>query len=183
MKPLSIKTAWFKFAIAWAVIFLVRLIPFRPPNIEPILATVMPFSKRYGLLGSFVFSFLSIVLYDMLTSGIGLWTIATAAAYGLLGIGSYFFFKNREASIKNFLIFGVVGTIFYDAATGLTVAPLFFHQTLYQAIVGQIPFTLLHLAGTITFSIFLSPLLYRWVVQNDVLEFNLIPSPALAPVK
>ncbi len=40
------------------------------------------------------------------------------------------------------------------------------------AAIGQIPFTLLHLAGTIGFSIFLSPVLYRWVATNDAFELG-----------
>jgi hypothetical protein len=40
------------------------------------------------------------------------------------------------------------------------------------ALVGQIPFTLLHLAGTVVFATLLSPVLYRWVVQNEVFELS-----------
>jgi uncharacterized membrane protein len=168
----SFETSWLKYVIGWTAVFLVRLLPFRPANFEPMLATIMPFSKRFGVLGSFVFGFFGIVLFDSVTSGIGIWTVVTAAAYGALGVGSYFFFKDRKANRKNFLVFGIVGTILYDAATGLTVGPLFFHETLMTAFVGQIPFTAMHLLGTVFFSIVLSPVLYRWVVRNEYLEFS-----------
>jgi hypothetical protein len=173
MQKISLNTKWIKFVSVWAAIFLVRFIPFRAPNVEPMLASLMPFSKRFGAVSVFVFAFLGIVLYDLLTSGIGVWTWVTAFAYGALGIGSYFFFKNRKASVKNFVGFGIVGTVLYDAATGLTIGPLFFHQTFMAALIGQIPFTLLHLAGTITFSVFLSPVLYYWITRSEVLEINL----------
>lgn len=161
-----------KFFIGWTAVFLFRLIPFRPPNFEPMLATVMPFSKRYGLLGSFLFGFLGIVLYDAVTSGWGSWTWVTAICYGLLGVGAHYFFKNREASVKNFLIFGVPGTVAYDAVT-MMIGPIFNNQPLAVALIGQIPFTLMHVAGTITFSVLLAPALYRWIVQNESLELSL----------
>lgn len=176
---ISIETGWLKFSIGWLAVFLIRMIPFRPPNFEPMLATVMPFSKRFGVLGSFAFGFFGIVLFDAVTSGIGTWTVVTSAAYGLLGIGSYFFFKHRAASTKNFLAFGIVGTLFYDAVTGLMAGPLFFHQPFMVALAGQIPFTIMHLLGTVFFSVALSPILYRWVVRNDRLEFALFPRTVL----
>ncbi len=180
MKTYSFKTGWLKLVLGWILVFAIRLIPFRPPNFEPVLATVMPFSKKYGLLESFSFGFLSIVLFDAVTSGIGLWTVGTSITYGILGVGSYFFFKNHSASVKNFLIYGIIGTLFYDLITGILMGPLLFHQPFMVALIGQIPFTLSHLLGTITFSVFLSPVLYRWVVKNDALEFSFPFQTALA---
>ncbi len=167
---LQLTTGWLKFAIGWVGVFLFRLIPFRPPNVEPMLATIMPFSKRYGLAGSFLFGFLGIVLFDAVTSGWGVWTAVTALAYGLLGGAARLFFKNREASVVNFLRFGIVGTILYDAATGLTIGPIFEGQPFAVALAGQIPFTALHLLGTIVFAVTVSPALYRWVIKNEALE-------------
>ena len=165
----SFTTGWLKFLIGWTAVFLFRLIPFRPPNFEPMLATVMPFSKRYGIVGSFLFGFLGIVAFDAITSGWGSWTWVTAFCYGALGIGAHLFFKNRKASIGNFLAFGISGTIFYDAVT-MFIGPVFNGQSLAVAVVGQIPFTLMHLLGTVVFATLLSPALYRWVVQNEVIE-------------
>ena len=163
-----------KFVIGWSAVFLFRflLLPFRAPNVEPMLATLMPFSKRYGVVGSFLFAFLGIALYDAVTSGWGMWTVVTAFAYGAVGIASHFYFKNRAASRSNFLGFGIVATLAYDAVTGLTIGPLFFHQSFAAAAVGQIPFTLLHLLGTVVFSTLLSPVIYRWVVKNESLEWR-----------
>jgi uncharacterized membrane protein len=170
----SSTSGWLKFGIGWMTVFLSRLIPFRPPNVEPMLATLMPFSKRFGSLGSFLFGFLGIALFDAVTSGWGMWTLVTALAYGSLGLAAHFFFKHRAASVKNFLSFGIVGTIAYDAATGLTIGPLFNHQPFMMALTGQIPFTLMHLAGTIVFSVALSPALYHWIVEQNVLEISFL---------
>lgn len=170
---ITIKTGWLKFIIGWTAVFLVRLLPFRPANFEPMIATMMPFATRFGYFASFLFGFFGIVLFDAVTSGIGIWTLITAGAYGALGIGAHLYFRNREATTKNFLTFGIVGTVLYDIATGLTAGPIFFNQPLMLAIVGQIPFTLMHILSTVVFTLVLSPAIYRWVVKNDALEINL----------
>lgn len=170
MKKNNYRGGWIKFIIGWVVVFAIRLVPFRPPNVEPVMATLMPFSKRYGYVGGFFFAFLSIVLFDLAVQKVGMWTWITALAYGLLGIGSYVYFKNRAASATNFLIYGAVGTVVYDIVTGLSVGPLFFDQPFMDALIGQIPFTLMHLMGTAVFSLTVSPALYKWVVTNHKLE-------------
>lgn len=174
MQKFAIKTGGLKVVLGWVAVFLIRLVPFRPPNVEPMLATVMPFAKAYGVFTSFLFGFLGIGLYDLATGKVGQWTFITGAAYGTLGVCAHYFFRRRAASVKNFLGFGIVGTIAYDAVTGLSVGPLFFDQPFMEALVGQIPFTLLHLGGTIGFSLILSPLLYRWVVMNRRFEIPAI---------
>jgi uncharacterized membrane protein len=173
-------TGWLKFFIGWSAVFLFRLIPLRPPNVEPMLATLMPFSKRYGPLGSFLFGFLGIVLFDLVTSGWGIWTLITALAYGALGPAAHFYFKKREATVKHFLIFGIVGTLAYDALTGLTIGPIFENQPFMLALLGQIPFTLLHLVGTIVFAVCLSPAIYHSVVQNEIFEISFLKNRILA---
>lgn len=179
---LSVPTGALKFILGWAAVFLFRLIPFRPPNFEPMLATVMPFSKRFGPVGSFLFGFLGIILYDAVTSGWGSWTWVTALCYGLLGVGAHYFFKNREASVKNFLIFGIPGTVAYDAVT-MMIGPIFTAQPFAAALVGQIPFTLMHVLGTVVFSVLLSPALYRWVVQNERFEFSFMQTSSVVVAK
>lgn len=161
---------WFKIGVGLIACLLFRLIPFRPPNIEPILATQMPMSKVYGPLLGFVFGFLSIVLFDFLVGRVGLWTIITASTYGLLGVWSVFYFKKRAMKRKNFVLFSIWGTLVYDAITGLTIGPLFFNQPFIIALVGQIPFTALHLIGSVTFAFFVSPLMYKYLVTNPVLD-------------
>ena len=164
------KKNWFKYIIGFVACLLIRLIPFRPPNIEPILATQMPFSKAYGKIAGFSFAFLSMVLYDVLTNKVGTWTLITAFVYGFLGLWAYEYFKNKNNSSWNYAKFAVIGTLTFDIITGLSVGPLFFHQSFMGALLGQIPFTMLHLAGNIGFAIILSPLIYRFIIENKKLE-------------
>ncbi|MCE9541893.1 hypothetical protein K8R03_05055 [Candidatus Kaiserbacteria bacterium] len=161
-------TIWQKAGIAWVGVFLFRflLLSFRAPNVEPMLATIMPFSKRIGAFGSFAFAFSGIVLYDIATLRVGAWTWVTACAYGLLAIASYAYFSRRTASRARFVGFGIVATLAYDAVTGLTVGPIFFNQSFSSALAGQLPFTVLHLLGTITFAVFLSPVVAAWVARE-----------------
>ncbi len=155
-----------KYIIALLIVFLIRLLPFRAPNVEPIMAVIMPLGKTYGKIVSFSFGFLSIVLFDSITSGIGVWTLITAVAYGILGVGASYFFKNRSGWMS-YAGYAVVATIFYDAITGLTIGPLFFNQSFMISLIGQIPFTILHLLGNVSFAIVLSPLIEKWLVKEE----------------
>lgn len=157
---------WIKYTIAFLGVLIVRLIPFRAPNLEPLLATQMPFAKKFGVISSFMFGVLSIALYDLITSGWGIWTLITALAYGLMGVGSYYFLKNRTGW-KSYASYAIIATIVYDAVTGLTIGPLFFNQSFSVSVIGQIPFTLLHLLGNVSFAIILSPAIERWF-QSEV---------------
>jgi uncharacterized membrane protein len=172
---------WLKFSLGWLVCFIIRTIPFRPPNIEPILATTMPFSKKYGWQASFLFGCLSIFIFDLFTQKVGVWTLVTGVTYGLLGLASWFYFQKRKASQINFLKFAITGTIVYDALTGLTIGPLVFKMPFMVALVGQIPFTLNHLLGNVVLSLLLSPALYRWVVENKNLADEVVFKKLLRP--
>jgi energy-coupling factor transport system substrate-specific component len=158
---------WIKYTITFVSVMAFRLMPFRAPNVEPIMATIMPVGKVYGSVMSFVFGFLSIVLYDSVTSGFGIWTLITALAYGTLGVGATYFFK-KHCGWRNYALYAVIATIFYDAVTGLTLGPLFFHQSFMMSLVGQIPFTVLHLIGNVSFAIVLSPVIEKWMAKSEV---------------
>ena len=167
-----IDTHALKFLIGFLLVLVVRFIPFRPPNVEPVMATMMPFAKRFGACAGFAFPLLSIVLFDLLTMRVGVWTLVTALAYGLVGVGAHYFFKRRESTATNYALFAVVGTPFFDAVTGLTIGPLLWGQPFMVALIGQIPFTALHLMGNVAFALVVSPLLYRWVVGNTNLTLS-----------
>ena len=131
----------------------------------------MPFSKKYGGLVGFSFAFLSIVLYDLITAKLGMWTFVTAGTYGVLGLWAYFFFRNRKMQKLNYVKFAIIGTLFFDAVTGLSIGPLFFGQSFSEAFFGQIPFTAMHLLGNVSFAIILSPLIYRFIIDNKKFEY------------
>src|SRR3989344_477763 len=160
------KKNYFKFTLALVLCLLVRMIPWRAPNVEPILATTMPMSRAYGAFVGFSFAVLSILLYDILTGTLGMWTFFTAGAYGIIGFGSASYFKKHKANRWSYVRFAIIGTLFFDILTGLTTGPLLFHQSFTTALIGQIPFTALHLLGNIAFAFILSPAIYKILVRK-----------------
>jgi hypothetical protein len=153
------------FAVA-SLALLFRLIPVRVPNIEPILASMMPISRVYGAGAGFFFALISVLLYDTLTATLGIHTIFTMGAFSVLGVWAGSYFKHKEISTKSYVGFAIMGTIFFDAVTGLIPGPLFFDQSFSSAIIGQIPFTALHLLGNIVFAVTLSPAINHFLVRK-----------------
>jgi hypothetical protein len=164
-----------KFIILFVVGLLVRLLPFRAPNLEPVMAMTMPLSRVYGGLYAFVFSVMSIVVYDIFTAGVGIWTLIVAVAYGLVGFGASFYFKNRTGW-KNYALYAFFATIAFDLATGLTLGPIFFGQPFMSAVVGQIPFTIIHLLSNVSFAIVLSPMIEKWVLKDSTFKVPVLRS-------
>lgn len=145
---------------------LIRLVPFRAPNVEPILALQMPFAKHFGKGAGFFFGVLNIVFFDVLTGQVGYWTIITGITYGLVGAIAVYYFKKFNAR-RHYIYFSILGVIFYDAITGLSIGPLFFGQSFMAALVGQIPFTISHVAGSVFFTAGLSFFIDR-MLSSDV---------------
>ncbi len=174
------KKNYFKFSVGLILCLLVRLIPFRAPNVEPIMATTMPFSRAYGAFAGASFAVLSILLYDIATRTLGVQTFFTILAYGIVGVWSASYFsakggsasggKNDNNNVWGYVRFAIIGTLFFDAVTGLTVGPLFFHQSFFQSLIGQIPFTALHLIGNVVLAFILSPAIYKILIKKKEKE-------------
>ena len=162
--------AKFKIFLIFVGCFLFRLLPLRAPNVEPIMASLMPTARKYGAIVGFLFGFLSIFIYDTVTH-FGSWTWIAGITYGLVGAVSALYFSKMKASPLNFAIFALFATIFYDLITGVLFAPMF-HQTMLTALMLQIPFTVLHLAGNIGFALTISPILNRWFLTEKVFSFK-----------
>ena len=174
------KKNYLKFVLGLAFCLLVRLIPFRAPNVEPIMAVTMPIGRVYGASAGFSFPVLSILLYDLATRTLGAQTIFTALAYGIVGLLAVLYFKQNKDNKWSYVQFAIYGTLLFDAMTGLTVGPIFFHQSFFNSLVGQIPFTILHLIGNITFAIILSPAIYRLLIKKRQRE-KILPINILNP--
>lgn len=162
-----------KYFFLFAIGLGVRLLPFRAPNLEPLMAMVMPISRSFNLVASFLFGVFSIAIYDLLTVGFGVWTIVAGLAYGLVGVAASLYFRNRSGW-RNYAKFAFYSTIVFDIATGLSMGPIFFDQPLLAAVLGQIPFTLIHLLSNVSFAILLSPMIEKWLVKKDSVVPNLV---------
>ena len=173
----TVKKNYLRFSLILILCLLVRMLPFRAPNVEPILAATMPMSRAYGAFMGLSFAVLSILLYNLLTGTMGIHTLFTAGAYGLLGFWASRYFRKEKTNRRwSYVRFAIVGTLLFDALTGLTVGPLLFQQPFMSALVGQIPFTALHLAGNITFAFFLSPIIYSLLIKKRRREKQIIIS-------
>lgn len=155
-----------KFFLSLFLCLLVRLIPFRVPNIEPLFATTMPMSRAYGAFSTFSFAVLSVLLYDVVTGTLGVQTFFTTLAYGLIALWSASYFKNKKGNTSDYVRFAIFGTLAFDAMTGLTVGPIFFHQSFLASLIGQIPFTILHLFGNVALAFILSPAIYHLLIRK-----------------
>jgi hypothetical protein len=167
-----------KYIIGFIVCFALRLMPFRPVNVEPIMATTMPFGKRWGWLAGGFFGAASIIIFDIIhpTPGfpsLGIWTLVTALMYGLVGAAAGLYLqKQKETKIRHYVGFAVIATLAYDFITGPIMSSIIWKMPFLVALIGQIPFTLWHLGGNVVFAVLLSPSLYHWVVDNKKLELN-----------
>lgn len=141
-------------------------------NISPLMATEFAGSKAYGPIVSGLYGALSIAIIDVIMGKFGTWTIITSLTYGMVGVWGAYFFKNRSASAQNFILASIVGTLFFDLITGILMGPIFYDQPWMSAIVGQIPFTVRHLAGNIFFAGILAPWFYTRIVENQKLKLS-----------
>ncbi|MBI5229124.1 hypothetical protein HY991_03365 [Candidatus Micrarchaeota archaeon] len=156
------------FGLAFCVIL--RLISMPLPNFEPIMGTMLPFAQKLGRYAGFAFGFMALVSIDFITGRLGMWTVYCGIAYGGLGYAaSIYLSRFKGFKLKNYLLFGVAGTMAYDFVTALLFG-FQFGQTLEVTLFGQIPFTVYHLAGNLLFVTLLSPAVYYGIVENKSLE-------------
>jgi phage-related holin len=138
------------FTVLW------RLTPFRPPNVEPILALAMPMSRTRGAISSAFFAMLSITSFDLLTSGFTQWTVVTSLAYGIVAAGAGVV-VSRVRGLWGYMLYAVIGTIVYDFLTGVMAGAVLFGMSWREGFIGQIPFTVNHLIGNVILTLVLSP--------------------------
>jgi len=139
------------------------------PNNDPIMAVMLPCAKR-GRAAAFAFPMVAMVLFDILSRKVGIWTAVTAGTYGLLGLGFSFVYsalgkRGRRIGPATFLVSGVVGVLVFDFITGPILSSTMFRMSFAQAFVGQIPFTLKHLASVSATTLVVSPSL-DWVLRQ-----------------
>ncbi len=165
---------YYKITLAFVFSLLVRLIPFKAPNLEPIMALNMPLAKRYGAMTAFCFAFFSIIVFDLITLRVGVWTLITGLVYGSIGVLSFYYFKDKDIKKIDYVKFSIFGTILFDCVTGLSIGPIFFNQPFMNALLGQVPFTAIHLAGNMAFAWFISPVFDQFLIKENKFEFSFL---------
>jgi hypothetical protein len=139
------------------------------PNNDPIMAVTLPCAKR-GRVAAVVFPVAAMVLFDVLSQRVGTWTVVTAGTYGLLGLGFSYAYsaltkRGRSIGAATFLVSGVAGVLVFDFVTGPGMSSALFHMSFAEAFVGQIPFTLKHLASVAAYTLVVSPAL-DWILRQ-----------------
>jgi hypothetical protein len=134
------------FGVGLVVASLLRLAHFFPNN-DPIMAVVLPYARRRRQWMAIGFPVVAMVFFDLLSAKIGVWTVVTAATYGLLGwLFSMFYARDKARrglrALLTYVGLGAAGVLIFDFVTGPIMSSLLFGMTFQQALVGQIPFTL-----------------------------------------
>lgn len=162
-----------RFLVSFGVVMALRLIPGKMPNLEGVMATTMPVSRRYGGLAGFIYASLSIVIFDIITARVGIWTLVTALSYGAIGAWAAYAFAKKRPTTKDFVKFSIFATLAYDAVTGVLMGPILFGVSFTTAFIGQIPFTAYHLFGNILLSALVAPALLRWFEMGTEKVMNM----------
>lgn len=166
----------FKLALSLLIANAIRLLRIIPNN-DPIMSMALPYSKRSAAITSFLFPFITMASFDMVTNAVGPWTAVTSVTYGLLGLAFHYVLRGREkVGMKSYLGYGVAGVLVFDFITGVLATPFLFGMPVWQALVGQIPFTAMHLLTTVGFIIIVTPLLDREVLRNERLNDSRVRS-------
>ncbi len=96
--------------------------------------------------------------------GLGLWTVYTAGAYGVIGFAAGAW-GEKIVGFARKAGFAIGATLFFDGVTAFLFG-MQFNQPLGVTIVGQIPFTAMHLAGNLFFVFLVSPLVAKYLVED-----------------
>ncbi|MBN2066988.1 MAG: hypothetical protein JW744_00800 [Candidatus Diapherotrites archaeon] len=153
-----------------------RLLRFIPNN-DPIMGVMLPYSKQGKWWHAALFAFITMLSFDFITSGIGIWTWATAFTYAGLGLLFHFTYRRiKVVKLKHYMGSGILGVLIFDFVTGVVLGPTMFGMSYLQALIGQIPFTAMHLITVSGFILILTPLLDRAVISNPALEDSTVVS-------
>lgn len=147
-----------------------RLLRFIPNN-DPIMGCMLPFARQHKWWNAALFSFITMVSFDLITGMTGIWTLVTASTYGALGILFHQIYKKKKKiNLKTYLGSGIIGVLIFDFITGPIMSSWMFQMPFEVAFIGQIPFTLLHLASVSAFVLILTPLLDVHLMNSKQLE-------------
>lgn len=153
-----------------------RLLRFIPNN-DPIMGCMLPFSRQDKWWQGALFAFITMISFDLMTSGIGIWTLATAGTYAGLGLGFHLAYKRiGKVKLKHYLGSGIIGVLVFDFVTGVLLGPTMFGMNYMQALIGQIPFTIVHLLTVTAFILILTPVFDTSIVNNPALEDSAVLS-------
>ena len=142
------------------------------PNNDPIMGFMLPYARKDKWWQALIFPLIAIISFDILTNKVGVWTIGTAVTYGVLGL----FFQNifrkiKTMSLKKYAASSIFGVLFFDFVTGPIMSSWLFGISFFQAFMGQIPFTMMHLASATAFTLLVVPVLDPQITKSVKMSF------------
>jgi len=168
LKEISMKLLKYALSILFCNAY--RFLRFIPNN-DPIMGCMLPFSKQDKWWQGALFAFITMASFDFLVGKTGIWTIVTASTYAFLGLMFHVAFKNKKKiKLKHYLGSGVLGVLIFDLVTGPIMSSWLFKIPFEAAVVGQVPFTAMHLISVSFFIVLLTPLFDRAIASNPSLE-------------
>ena len=148
-----------KYVISLTFCTLVRLVKIFPNN-DPIMGFALPFARKDKWWQAFLFPFIAMVSFDIITAKVGPWTLVTSSVYGLLALLFYRYFRTQsKVGLGTYLKGSIFGVLIFDFLTGPIMSSYMFRMPFEVALIGQIPFTLMHLASSITYTAIFVPIL------------------------
>ncbi len=148
-----------KYAGGLAFCTLYRLLRIFPNN-DPIMGFALPYARKNKWWQALLFPVLAMVSFDIITMRVGVWTIGTAGTYGLLGLLFWKYFQTKKrVGLKTYAGASIVGVLIFDLITGPIMSSAMFGMPFAIAFVGQIPFTMAHLASATGFTVLVAPVL------------------------
>jgi hypothetical protein len=154
-----------KSLLLWVLCLGVRLAPWRPANVEPILACLLPLSRRAHLWVSLVFPASLLLAQDVVQGALGIWTPWTMLAYSLCGLAAW---AVRSSVRQHWFMDAALGAalaLTFDVLT-LPMGPLLWGQSWVETVVGQVPFSLRHALGAAVSCGLTSTVLQRWLAAD-----------------
>ena len=129
------------------IIFRVVMAPL--PNAEPIMLFTIVAGLVNGHRCGFVTGVTSLSVSDVLIGMAGPWTFYTSLTFGLVGLMCGLLGKTKiKWNRKNLVLLAAIMTIFYDLVT-MTIFAIQFMTPFPVALMGQIPFTIMHLSNCV----------------------------------
>lgn len=154
------------FILKWIFATLLRLVKIFPNN-DPLIGLAMSSSKKNPLF-SVAFVLIAMVSFDIITQRLGIWTLVTAISYAIvILLISKWFGLVKNVKVKHYFVGSVAGILLFDLITGPGMSTFIFRQSFFITVLGQIPFTLYHLASGVSYTIFFA-VLFDPNVQKEV---------------
>ena len=132
-----------------------------PPNVEALMAFIMPAAMVLGPFYGFTNALLTRAVYDAYQGWAGWWTVLTSLSYGLVGLAAGYVMRYKKAWNRVELAgLAAVLTLFYDVITMLAFG-VPFGIPLAALVAGQVPFTINHVVGNVLLCFAFAPLLLK----------------------